>query len=105
MMTSDDKVGGWVKKGQNHDDVILECPLRNIVRFYNEGQLIWIAAERNSIIHLTYYERAQLGEFMFEIAILFLWMFTIYPKLYIPSTLNTDCLLWQTQLIVCAVKY
>ena len=30
MMTSDDKVGGWVKKGQNHDDVILECPLRYI---------------------------------------------------------------------------
>ena len=27
MMTSDDKVGGWVKKGQNHDDVILESPL------------------------------------------------------------------------------
>ena len=27
MMTSDDKMGGWVKKGQNHDDVILECPL------------------------------------------------------------------------------
>ena len=27
MMASDDKVGGWVKKGQNHDDVILECPL------------------------------------------------------------------------------
>ena len=24
MMTSDDKVGGWVKKAQNHDDVILE---------------------------------------------------------------------------------
>jgi hypothetical protein len=24
MMTSADKVGGWVKKGQNHDDVILE---------------------------------------------------------------------------------
>ena len=24
MMTSDDKVGGWVKKGQNHDYVILE---------------------------------------------------------------------------------
>ena len=23
MMTSGDKVGGWVKKGQNHDDV--EC--------------------------------------------------------------------------------
>ena len=30
MMTSDDKVGGWVKKGQNHDDVILECPLSMI---------------------------------------------------------------------------
>ena len=27
MMTSDDKVGGQVEKGQNHDDVILECPL------------------------------------------------------------------------------
>ena len=26
------------------------------------------------------------------------------PKLYIPSTLNTDYLLWHTQLIVCAVK-
>ena len=31
MMTSDDKVGGWVKKGQNHDDVILECPLSNFL--------------------------------------------------------------------------
>jgi hypothetical protein len=28
MMTSDDKVGGWFKKGQNHDDVILEWSLR-----------------------------------------------------------------------------
>jgi hypothetical protein len=28
MLTSDDKVGGWVKKGQNHDDVILEWSLR-----------------------------------------------------------------------------
>ena len=28
-MTSDDKVGGWVKKGQNHDDVILEWSLSN----------------------------------------------------------------------------
>ena len=27
MMTSDDKVGGWVKKGQNHDDVIIEWSL------------------------------------------------------------------------------
>ena len=27
MMTSPDKVGGWVKKGQNHDDVILEWSL------------------------------------------------------------------------------
>ena len=27
-MTSDDKVGGWVKKGQNHDDVILEWSLK-----------------------------------------------------------------------------
>ena len=27
MMMSDDKVGGWVKKCQNHDDVILEWSL------------------------------------------------------------------------------
>ena len=26
------------------------------------------------------------------------------PKLYIPSTLNIDLILWHTQLIVCAVK-
>ena len=38
------------------------------------------------------------------------WCFVIgrlwrRPKSYIPSTLNTDYLLWHTQLIVCAVKY
>ena len=27
MNTSDDKVGVWVKKGQSHDDVILEWSL------------------------------------------------------------------------------
>ena len=32
MMMSDDKVGGWFKKGQNHDDVILECPLADVKR-------------------------------------------------------------------------
>ena len=32
MMTSDDKVGGWVKKGQNHDDVILEWSLTDLLR-------------------------------------------------------------------------
>ena len=30
---------------------------------------------------------------------------TSAAKLYIPSTLNNDYLLWHTQLIVCAVKY
>ena len=28
-----------------------------------------------------------------------------YSKLYIPSTLNTDYILWHTQLTVCPVKY
>ena len=28
----------------------------------------------------------------------------LYPKLYIPSTLNIDFIQWHTQLIVCAVK-
>ena len=27
MMRFADKVGGWVKKGQNHDDIILEWSL------------------------------------------------------------------------------
>jgi hypothetical protein len=31
MLTSDDKVGGWVKKGQNHHDVILEWSLNGIL--------------------------------------------------------------------------
>ena len=31
MMTSADKVGGWVKKGQNHDDVILEWSLTSLL--------------------------------------------------------------------------
>ena len=35
MMTSDDKVGGWVKKGQNHDDVIFECPLGDIQNHFS----------------------------------------------------------------------
>ena len=30
---------------------------------------------------------------------------TLKAKLYIPSTLNTDYLLWHTQLIVCAVRH
>ena len=35
MMTSDDKVGGWVKKGQNHDDIILEWSLSKILSSKN----------------------------------------------------------------------
>ena len=31
MMMSADKVGGWVKKGQNHDDVIHEWFLMILV--------------------------------------------------------------------------
>ena len=31
--------------------------------------------------------------------------FALNSKLYIPSTLNIDLILWRTQLIVCAVKY
>ena len=36
MMTSDDKVGGWVKKGQNHDDVILEWSLVEFIYLFKE---------------------------------------------------------------------
>ena len=32
MMTSADKVGGWVKKCQNHDDIILEWSLIRMKR-------------------------------------------------------------------------
>ena len=45
MMMFADKVGGWVKKGQNHDDVILEWSPSSIgqnfvkyfVRFLGDG--------------------------------------------------------------------
>ena len=39
MMTSDEKVGGSVKKGQNHDDVILEYPLRISALASKVGQI------------------------------------------------------------------
>ena len=32
-------------------------------------------------------------------------LYSVQSYMYIPSTLNTDYLLWHTQLIVCAVKY
>ena len=38
MMMSDDKVGGCVKKGQNHDDVILEWSLTKVTIFPNGGK-------------------------------------------------------------------
>ena len=46
-MTSDDKVGGWVKKVQNHDDVILECPLKVFRVIYrdervNKGIIVYV---------------------------------------------------------------
>ena len=42
---------------------------------------------------------------MVIIIVFYLNCFDQKPKLYIPSTLNTDYLLWYTQLIVCAIKY
>ena len=40
MMTSDDKVGRWVKKGQNHDDVILEWSLTARLKNFLRGWLL-----------------------------------------------------------------
>ena len=37
MITSDDKVGGWVKKAKNHDDVILEWSL---IQFFLSIQMV-----------------------------------------------------------------
>ena len=45
MMTSDDKVGGWLKKGENHDDVILECSL--MVHQALAGTCVLDSAERH----------------------------------------------------------
>ena len=46
MMMSDVKVGGWVKKVQNHDDVILEWSLthlfdqrQSLTLFFNPAQI------------------------------------------------------------------
>ena len=36
MMMSADKVGGWVKKGQNHDNAILEWSLRKVINISKE---------------------------------------------------------------------
>ena len=35
MLSSADKVVGWVKKGQKHADVILERPLGNLCPYVN----------------------------------------------------------------------
>ena len=34
MMMSEDKVGGWVKKGQNLDDTILEWSLNQLTELF-----------------------------------------------------------------------
>jgi hypothetical protein len=47
MMTSADKVGGWVKKGQNHDDVILEHTCENTVRRKCEYGVFQITNAKN----------------------------------------------------------
>ena len=41
MVTSDDKVGGWVKKCQNHDDVIFECPPKYIILICRSADLFF----------------------------------------------------------------
>ena len=42
MMTSDDKVDEWVKKGQNHDDVILEWSLTCQMMSSLNGEVITV---------------------------------------------------------------
>ena len=49
-------------------------------------------------------------EYLLKVSVLLLYFienpnWKLEPKLYIPSTLNTDYLLWHTQLIICAVIY
>ena len=60
MMTSDDKVGGWVKKGQNHDDVILEWSLTDIIP--NETLTFFLALSLDEICNsfLLLFEKAGL---------------------------------------------
>ena len=46
MMTSADKVGGWVQKGQNHDEVILEWSQTDVCnKIINEktNNFVWSA--------------------------------------------------------------
>ena len=55
------------------------------------------------MLSVVYAHKAELTELFFAESNIFL--FGMSPKLYIPSTLNIDPILWHTQLIVCAVKY
>ena len=60
MMMSDDKVGGWVKGGQNHDDVILECPLTISMWYLKIGSAgndtnVTETYELSRPIHITLY--------------------------------------------------
>ena len=65
MMTSADKVGGLVKKGQNHDDVILEWSRmynRYLSRFFDclvHPNLSAALATDQSCLHICYQSLAQ----------------------------------------------
>ena len=50
MMTSADRVGGWFKKGQNHDDVILEWSLTLTASFFETGAMATQTKSRNPTI-------------------------------------------------------
>ena len=55
MMTSADKVGGWVKKGQNHDDVILEWSLFSFIVFgywVVQKKLLFCSMKNTKEVHM-----------------------------------------------------
>ena len=45
--------------------------------------------------------RNQIADFTYHSILLCQTRLSLIPKLYIPSTLNIDLILWHTQLIVC----
>ena len=57
MMTSDDKVGGWVKKGQNHDDVIFEWSLTEVSQCLEYLGYIILTNPRNMVVNCVWKRR------------------------------------------------
>ena len=80
----------------NFDEILFICFLKSRIGKTKTITIMEFPSQMSKSIFFCYFRTS----FYTEMAVL-----TVITKLYIPSTLSTDYLLWHTQLIVCAVKY